>query len=169
MKNYHSVLVLFSALVFGAGGCALTEFYQPPAADAANATMVGSALRYAQVRDDQATFVYAIDGRVTEYQKYGVDEPVAVKPGMRYIEVACTKGRWQGRVDFHLELKPGGEYIVKSYIDKSKLGAFRGQAELWIEDKSTGQRVTDKMITSIDAPEVEFRPMLQQTIPTVDR
>jgi hypothetical protein len=164
--------VISCLLVGFALGCASTEekinYYQVPAADTANATIAGSVLIKTQARKDERTFVSAIDGLALNYYERDIETPIAIKPGPHAIQMSMRHGRWYGKADAKADLKPGGEYVVRSKIEPNAVGAFQGSAQFWIEDKKTREPASEKVVANIESPEVDFRQDIFHNNPALD-
>jgi hypothetical protein len=159
-------------LVAFAVGCASTDekidYYQAPAADTANATIAGSVITKTQARNDERTFVSAIDGLPLNYYESDIETPIEVKPGPHVVQVSMRHGRWYGKADAKADLKPGGAYVARSKVNQSEGGAFRGSAQFWIEDKKTREAASEKIVANIESPEVDFRQEIFRSNPALD-
>lgn len=172
VETSRSALIILALAM--ASGCASdnhkAEYYQPPSSDngAAYATIVGSGSRSPSAISGQVTFVSAVDGQPLRSAKQNTHTSTRVTPGLHSVGLEHRQGRWSGRTELQLDFKPEGEYIARSSVGKDAVGAFRGQAVFWIEDNRSKERVTDEITSSIESPEIEFRPPSPPVLPPME-
>jgi len=126
-----------------AGCAANVAWYQPPAAAPDAASLVGSKVERPALIVDQRAYIVAIDGAPVKGQVGAWSNPVPIAPGLHTVQLGFSQGNDQGQVPIKLDLPAGARYVARL---ERKPGDF---ADLWVEDQTTGQPVTERYVVPI--------------------
>lgn len=157
LKLYR-LLFVAAPLMGMIGGCATypeASYYVPPtvASNEQMATIVGSRVKTTWPLDDETTWLLSIDGQSVKGRKDAFATAVPLASGSRTIQVALSQGSFFSQVMFKVDVKSGAQLVAKSIMQDKQFAA------MWIEDKNSGQMVSDKLIVGVRAPQANFIPV----------